>query len=55
MKVVFKIAANIERHGTSAMRTFRFDRYRQVFVAQVPLHEGRRKSVHRSGGIEFLA
>ena len=37
------------------MSAFRFDDKREPFVSQLPLHEGRRNRVNRSGRIDLLA
>ena len=43
---------NLHPHGTFAVGAFRFDLYDHILLPQPPLHEGRRESVHRSGGIQ---
>lgn len=48
------ITVNLQLHGTLAVGAFRVDPDDHLLLPQPPLHEGRRKSVHRSSGIQPL-
>jgi hypothetical protein len=48
------IVVNLQLHRFLTVGTFRLDPNGQRLLPQSPLHEGRRKSVHRSGGVELL-
>jgi len=45
------ITIDLHLHGSLAVGAFRFNLDDHLLLPQPPLHEGRRESVHRSGGI----
>ena len=49
------VTVNLQLHGTFAVGAFRVDPNDHLLLPQPPLHEGRRKSVHRSSGIQPLS
>ncbi len=49
-----QITINLEVDRLAAMATGSLDGEGQVFLAELPLHEGRRNRVDRSGGVEFF-
>ena len=48
------VTVNLQLHGTLAVDAFRVDPNDHLLLPQPPLHEGRRKSVHRSGGVQLF-
>ncbi len=44
-------AVDLHLHGSFTVGAFRFNLNAHLFLPQMPLHEGRRESVHRSGGV----
>lgn len=48
------IPIDLHLHGSLAVGAFRLNLNDHVLLPQPPLHEGRRESVHRSGGIKPL-
>ena len=50
-----KIAVDLYFHRSGAVGAFRPDNDRHEFFSELPLHEGRRKRVGRSGRVQLLA
>jgi len=50
-----EIAVDLYFHCSGAVGAFCLDNDRYEFLSELPLHEGRRKRVDRSGGVKLFA